>query len=172
MLLPVIAAGCLSDGSGHAASSAVSPSSGVVLRAATSLSISYPISQIADLRSNLSPCPVGATCRDVRLRVSCEPLAGTCPARQWVRVAIRRLACLPDAGDYTDPKAACVALSDLEHLKLGHPSSCYCAFVPGNQRAKATGRFNGRRSILPLDPCSLCGLGTQAAHDSAVLMPQ
>ena len=74
-------------------------------------------------------------------------------------------------GDYSDPTAACAALSDLYLIRLRHPGSCYCAYLPG-RRAEATGRYNGRRVILSLDPCSLCGLGIQAVHDAAVLMPQ
>jgi hypothetical protein len=35
-----------------------------------------------------------------------------------------------------------------------------------------SGRGQASSNILPLNPCSLCGLGAQAAHDAAVLTPR
>jgi hypothetical protein len=178
ILLPVIVAGCLGRGSGHASSNGASAgglplteSSPPVHIPLTDLRVSYPVGDIAMVRSHLASCPSGATCRDVRLRTSCESVA-PCPARPWFRVAHRRLTCSPSGGDYSDPKAACAALGDLDQLRLGNAASCYCAFVPRYEPPRATGNYNGHRLILPLDPCSLCGLGAQAAHDAAVLMPQ
>jgi hypothetical protein len=173
ILLPAIVTGCLGGGSGHAASSGGSPPADLVFLPATSLSISYPVSQIVHLRSDLSPCPVGATCRDVRLPVSCERVAGTCPMRPWVRVAVRRLTCSPSGGDYQDTATVCTALDDLEHRRQAARGFCSCpAMLDGYPMARANGRYNGRRLRLPLDSCSLCALGSHAAHDAAVLMPQ
>jgi hypothetical protein len=171
VLLAVIAAGCF--GGGHASHGAHENSPPVQI-AFTSLSISYPVGRIVTHRPHLVSCPTGATCRDVHLPRVCGDEAAYCQTRPWARVAVRRLICSPVGGDYTDPKAACLALDDLERrVKTGPPIICSCPPEPdGYQRAKATGRYHGHRIKLALDFCSLCSFGTGAAHDAAVLMPQ
>ena len=173
-LLPAIVAGCL-DGGKHAASHGAGVSDLPLTEssppAQTALRFSYPVGTPVVGRSHLPGCPSVATCQDVRMPIGCGGSLTSCPPKPWLRIANRRLTCSPSGGDYSDPKAACAALNELQHIRLHHGGVCYCAFLPG-RRAEATGRYNGRRISIPLDPCSLCGLGAQAAHDAAVLMPQ
>jgi len=175
VLLPAIVTGCF-GGSGHAVSGDATNGGNVSAgghRPLTVVRVSYPVSQIVHLRSDLSPCPIGATCRDVRLPVSCPPVAGTCPMPPWIRVAVRRLTCSPSGGDYQDTAAACAALDDLEHRRQAAQGVCSCpAMLNGYPMARANGRYNGRRLRLALDSCSLCALGSQARLDAAVLMSQ
>jgi hypothetical protein len=168
VLLPVIVAGCF--GGGHAVSG---DSTGNALPT-TSLRISYQVGGIVAHRSHLVSCPTGATCRDIHLPRVCESVAAYCQHRPWVRVAVRQLTCSPSGGDYTEPKAACMALDDLERrVKTSPATVCECPpEQDGHQSAKAKGRYQGHRFRLALDFCSLCGLGTQAAQDIAVLIPQ
>src|SRR5439155_15314921 len=111
-----------------------------------------------------------ARCRDVRLPVSCSPIAGYCAPQPWVRIAVRHLTCSPSGGDYPDPKAACAALDDLNRrLGITPTTRCSCPGLPfGTRSARASGRYHGHRIKLALDFCSLCSFDTEAAHDAAV----
>jgi hypothetical protein len=44
--------------------------------------------------------------------------------------------------------------------------------LTGYRRPRAVGSYQHHHIQILLDECSLCGLGAQAAHDAAVLMPQ
>jgi hypothetical protein len=172
-LLPLIAGACLGGGSGRGASSGVSPLAGSPPLPATTLTVSYPIGGLIAVRSKLARCPTGASCHDVRLG-GCPPGSTCLNVVDWVRVAVRRIACSPPAGDYQNPRSACAALGDLEH-RLQQPAAavCECPLVLARYpQARAAGRYQRRRITIALDGCSLCGLGVQAAHDAAVLMPQ
>ena len=164
VVMPVIVAGCFGGGNGHAASPATSPVAQSPPPSATaSLSISYQVGINITTKAGLAPCPGGAVCHDVQL------------AGGWVRVAVRSLTCPLVSGD-VHPTAACAALEDLMRLrKSRHLGLCSCAPVTEYPQARAVGRYKGHRVSIPLDVCSLCGVGrfARAAHrDAALLMPQ
>jgi hypothetical protein len=170
ILLPVILAGCLGGGSGHAASGRTNSGPTSTHNPLTVLRVSYPVGRFVLQRSQLASCPSDATCHDAH--IACLPTG--CPAspRPWIRVAVRRLTCSPSGGDYPDPGAACAALDDLEHRLGTQPAViCDCLQIAGRS-PQAVGRYKGYGVKIALDGCSLCGLGTQAAQDAAVLMPQ
>jgi hypothetical protein len=173
-LLTMLASGCFGSGGGAGSApkgNASSTASGTP--PATSLRFSYPVGQLVNSRSRLSPCPAGATCQDLRLRRHCIP-GRYCPPRPWLRIAVRRLTCSPSGGDYQDAEAACAALDDLEHrLQIPPVIVCFCPAEPaGHQKAKANGRYRNHHLVVALDFCTLCSFGREAAHDAAVLMPQ
>jgi hypothetical protein len=169
--LPLIAAGCLGGSSGHATSSAMSPPGDLAPGPATSLSISYPVGNDATRRSKLAPCPTAA-CHDVQVKHCAS--GGSCELlRTWIRVVDRRLICSPSGGEYSDPKAACAALDDLER-RLGSNPVSVCrslAESSGYPTAKARGRYHDQLVKLALGADFLCGFGAQAASDAAMLMP-
>jgi hypothetical protein len=127
------------------------------------------------IRADLASCPADARCHDVQLP-DC-PAGGKCPvASMGVRVATRRLTCPLVYGDI-HPTAACAALEDLMRLRKGrHLGLCSCApMLTGFPQARAVGRYKGHRVSIPLDVCSLCGVGRfgrAAYRDAAILMPQ
>jgi hypothetical protein len=175
VMMPVIAAGCF-GGSGEGGAS---PSTSPVAQsqpptAATNLRISYPLKS-ASIRADLASCPADARCHDVQVP-HCPP-GGKCPvASAWVRVAVRNLTCPLVYGD-AHPTVACAALEDLMRLRKGrHLGLCMCASVlSGYPQARAVGRYKGHRVSIPLDVCSLCGVGRfarAAFRDAAMLMPQ
>jgi hypothetical protein len=165
IVLTLAVTGCLGNSSERDRSSvAPSVAQSPPMRAATSLTVTYPVSGVVAERSRLPGCPALAACHDVRL------------PRSWVRVAVRRFTCSPATGDYLNAAAACAALSDLERRrKTALLGTCSCpGMVAGYPWARATGRYDGRRVRIALDACSLCGLGSAAiaAHrDAVVLMP-
>jgi hypothetical protein len=171
-LLPAMAAGCIGGGTGRAVSGGVLNSSTAdAHNPLTDLRVSYPVGGFVLQRSQLAICPRGATCHDVHM--GCPPGA-SCPLlRPWTRVAVRRLTCSPSGGDYQHAGAACAALDDLEHrLKTKSLGFCSCPGMPDwFPRPQAAGRYKSYGVKIALDPCSLCGIGTQAAHDAVVLMP-
>jgi hypothetical protein len=176
VVMPVIVAGCFGNGSGGGASSDTSPvAQSPPPPAATSLSVSYPVGGLIAVKSQLPTCPPSATCHTVRVG-SCPPGGKCVSPNGWVRVAARSLTCPLVYGD-AYPTAACAALADLARLRKGrHLGACSCPGMPaGYPRARAVGRYKGHRVSIPLDACSLCGIGRfgRAAHrDAAILMPQ
>jgi hypothetical protein len=174
LLLPVIAAGCLGSAGGHGARSTTGPASTVTVLPATSLRITYPVGNAVPTRAALAPCPGHASCRVSRLRTQCPATSWGCMPTHFVRVAVRRLTCSPSGGDYPNPGSACRALDDLERrMQSGRAGICSCPMAAyGYRRARAVGSYRHHPVTLALDPCSLCGLGVQAAHDASLLLPQ
>jgi hypothetical protein len=166
-LLPVIVASCLGS-SGHAASGGTNGTA-AMHNPLTDLRVSYPVGQFVPQRSQLASCPSGATCHDVH--GGCLPTG--CPLlRPWIRVAVRRLTCSPRGGNYKGSEAACAALADLERRLSTQPAVvCDCIQIAGPS-PRAVGRYKSYGVKIALDFCSLCGLGSRAAHDAAALMPQ
>ena len=154
------------------------PSPPVTPVPATDMVISYPLGSPVRNESDLPDCLTGATCTVLQLPHSC-PKGAVCKAVRaririgWVKVVRRHLTCSPAGGGYPDPAAACAALGDLvERLETGGPLQpiCDCAYTWPPAQAK--GRYQSRHRTIGLDGCSLCGLGTAAAHVASVLMPQ
>jgi hypothetical protein len=174
VVMPVIAAGCFGGSSEHGASPMPPDAQSQPPIAATRLRIVYPLKSTL-IRADLASCPADARCHDVQLP-DC-PAGGKCPvASMWVRVATRRLTCPLVYGDI-HPTAACAALEDLMRLRKGrHLGLCSCApMLTGFPQARAVGRYKGHRVSIPLDVCSLCGVGRfgrAAYRDAAILMPQ
>ncbi len=174
VVMPVVAAGCFGGSSEHGASPSTPPvAQSQPSTSATSLRISYPLKS-ALIRADLASCPADARCHDVQVP-DCPP-GGKCPvAFVWVRVASRRLTCPLVYGDKGG--GPCAALEDLMRLRKGrHLGVCSCpGMATGYPRARAVGRYKGHRISIPLDVCSLCGVGrfARAAYrDAAILMPQ
>jgi hypothetical protein len=81
----------------------------------------------------------------------------------------RHLTCSPDGGDYDDPAAVCRALRDIVNQHRKHPVVCACIrsqFPP----PEAVGVYRGKRQVIPLDWCSLCGVQGVGA-DLQLLLP-
>lgn len=109
-----------------------------------------------------TPCPTGATC-------TIERVPHASPA-QWVRGVHRSLTCDPAGGDYPDPAAACRALKDLRRLLATRHPACFCPAVLA-PAPRAAGTIDGRRAVVPLDFCSICGADGHGSADLAVLTP-
>jgi hypothetical protein len=108
----------------------------------------------------------------IRYQVStCPPSADCVTNPHGFKLVSRHLTCSPDGGDYTDPAAACRALTHIvAKLKAPGRAVCLCPLmVP--PLAKAVGSYRGKRRTIPLDGCALCGLRGIGA-DISLLMPQ
>jgi hypothetical protein len=82
----------------------------------------------------------------------------------------RHLTCSPDGGDYDDPAAACRALTDIVKKRGKHPRICVC--IPSELPApEAVGVYRGKRQVISLNGCSLCGVQGVGA-DLKLLLPQ
>ena len=92
-------------------------------------------------------CPTGASCSGhVKSRGNLT----------FVRVT-RNLRCDPAGGEYTDPAAACTALSQIVDKLATKTWLCHCP-PPLHPPEKAVGTYQGKRRTIPLDGCSLCNL--------------
>ena len=138
--------GCV--GAGGAASSDRGGSSPTQGAPGTNVTITY-----------LAPtCPSGGKCL-------VDPAAG-------FRVS-RHLTCHPDGGVYSNPVAACHALTDIvsklrqQQSQPGPLIVCRCPMII--HAPVAVGDYDGKRRSIQLDACSLCGLPVGA--DLEVLLP-
>ena len=104
-------------------------------------------------------CPPGASCAG-----HVKSLGDT----TFVRVT-RNLRCDPAGGDYTDPAAACTALTEIVDKLAATATICRCA-LPLHPPERAVGIYEGKRRTIPLDGCSLCNLPGIGA-DVALLLP-
>jgi hypothetical protein len=105
-------------------------------------------------------CPRGAVCRTHRIHGS----------NLRTRVARFTLSCDPPGGTYPNPRTACAAAAS--YVKLSsRPRHGFCMCPLELYRDTITGTFRGTYIDLPIDPCTLCGMGRDAHHDAAVLVP-
>jgi hypothetical protein len=174
VVLPVIVAGCFGASGEHGALPPTLPiAQSQHPTAATRLRITYPL-KTALIRADLDRCPAEARCHDVQIP-DCPPGGKCTVASVWVRVATRKLSCPLAYGDKRG--GPCAALEDLMRLRKGRRlgvRSC-APVLTGYPSARAVGRYKGDRVSIPLDACSLCGIGRfgRAAHrDAVILMPQ
>jgi hypothetical protein len=117
-----------------------------------------PLKTALTVTYSVPTCPPGARC----------VLTSAAGQNDYYRVS-RQLLCSPDGGDYDDPAATCRALRDIVK-KLGKHPVCDCIqsqFPP----PEAVGFYRGKRRLIPLDWCSLCG-GPRVAADLKLLLPQ
>jgi hypothetical protein len=147
-MIALATAGCI----GSSAGSTARPSSDRVLAAPWSKTVLTVIYYASD-------CPPGA---------SCANHIKSFDNRTLVRVT-RNLRCDPSGGEYTDAAAACSALRQIVDKLAAKTSSCLCP-IGLHPPEKAVGIYLGKRRMIPLDGCSLCGLSGIHA-DVALLMP-
>jgi hypothetical protein len=165
-LLAILAAGCFDSGT-HAGSSPSSASVTVPPPPKTRIVVTYTLGPTVARRSELPACPPGATCRTVLASANLG-------SHRWILVEHRRLTCSPAGGGYADPARACRALGDLRRVLKARHGLCFCPMImpyTGMPQTAARGVVGGRRMVIPLDFCTLCGLGQRAAADARVLMP-
>jgi hypothetical protein len=105
-------------------------------------------------------CPRGAVCTTHTFRGS----------NLRTRIARFTLTCDPPRGTYPNPRTACAAAANYIKLR-SRPQHDVCMCILETYRDTLTGVFQGTFIDLPIDPCTVCGMGRAAHHDSAVLLP-
>jgi hypothetical protein len=122
----------------------------------TRLTVSYAVGY----GDRLGACPRGAVCRTHRIHGS----------NLRTRVARFTLSCDPPGGTYPNPRTACAAAAS--YVKLSsRPRHDFCMCPLELYRDTIAGTLRGTYIDLPIDSCTVCGMGRAAHHDAAVLLP-
>ncbi len=161
VVVVLLAAGCFAGGSRDGGvSSSPSESASVIRRADTAVTLWMPVGLPARNRSDVASmtCPSAAHCMIAQI-------VGTTP-NTWVLVAKRHLTCSPSGGGYSDPQAACRALTDF--LKPWPHTVCFCPAL-AQPPFEIIGRYRGRERQISFDRCRLCGAPGHIQSDFSVL---